>query len=92
MITEFINNMTFTHLLLMALIVLVSILIFSIRALMTTLFYLSRINLELLNISGAMNSVVSATEECSSNTCDVAIEVGHIHNELNKLTKKIDAS
>ena len=39
MLTEFISNMTFTHLLLMALIVLVSILILSIRALMTTLFY-----------------------------------------------------
>ena len=103
MLTEFINNMTFTHLLLMALIVLVSILILSIRALMTTLFYedflvgsrgniLGKIYRELLNIGGAMNLVVSATEDSSRNICDVASEVSNIHDELNKLTKNIDAS
>ena len=96
MLTEFISNMTFTHILLMALIVLVSILILSIRALMTTLFYedshvvsrgniLGKIYRELLNIGGAMNLVVSATEDSSSNICDVASEVSNIHEKLKKL-------
>ena len=84
----------------MVLIVLVSTLILFIRVLIT-LFYedflmgsrgniLSKIYRELLNIGGAMNLIKDATENSDSNIVDVAISLGYIQDDLNKLTPNID--
>jgi len=100
MLADWIINITFTHILLMVLIVLVSTLILFIRVLIT-LFYedflmesrvniLSKIYRELLNIGGAMNLIKDATQNSDSNIVDVAIILGYIQDDLNKLTPKID--
>jgi len=99
MITEWLDSLTLTHVLLMIIIVLMGIIILSIRALIIVFYtplhgvgkgtIFNDIYRELLNIGGGMNLVVESTQSSSSDLCDIKDAMWSTNDEIEKLTRNI---